>query len=326
MKKLTVRLAAMILTVFMTANAANAAQLLVPVGQVIGLEIGEDRVTIEGFDSRLGETAQAAGLKVGDRIITIDGKDIHCAEDIRQALQSSDGDVDISIERGSAVKEVEMEPAITAEGPKLGIYLRQGITGVGTVTYYDPETKAFGALGHGVSDKSGEPVAMTQGFAYCATVDAVKKGKTGDPGQLMGSVTSKTPIAALSRNTAQGVFGKTDTPFRGEALPTAAVSEIKTGPAVICSTVENGSVQEYSVEILKIYPHSSADGRNMLLKVTDQRLLDTTGGIVQGMGVIDNRDNTKKPENKGFSAVTLKLTPTSVSDQHRHIRIDAPLP
>jgi len=85
-------------------------------------------------------------------------------------------------------------------------------------------------------------------------------------------------------------------------------------------------VQEYSVEILKIYPHADGGARNMLIRVTDPELLAITGGIVQGMGVIDNRDNTKKPENKGFSAVTLKLTPTSVSDQHRHIRIDAPLP
>ena len=124
---------------------------------------------------------------------------------------------------------------------------------------------------------------MTEGFAYSAGVDAVKKGKSGDPGQLMGSVTNREPIAVLSKNTLQGVFGHANTPFAGDALPIGAVSEIKAGPAVIRSTVQNGSVQEYSVEIMKIYPHSSSDGRNMLLKVTDQRLLDTTGGIIQGM-------------------------------------------
>ena len=124
---------------------------------------------------------------------------------------------------------------------------------------------------------------MTQGFAYKANVDAIKKGKSGDPGQLLGTVTDPEPIAALSRNTIQGVFGKTQQPFPGDALPTGAVSEISTGPAIIRSTIQNGSVQEYSVEILKIYPHSGSDGRNMLLKVTDPRLLSTTGGIVQGM-------------------------------------------
>lgn len=283
MKKYTIRFAVSLLTVFITAQSASAARLLIPVGQVIGLEIKEDRVTIEGFANQVGDAARAAGLKEGDRILSIDGKDIHCPEDVRLALQHSDGDVDISVARGSAVKELELEPSITADGPKLGIFLRQGITGVGTVTYYDPDSKTFGALGHGVNDKSGDLVVMTQGAAYAATVDAVKKGKAGDPGQLMGSVTNREPIAVLSKNTLQGVFGKAELPFRGEVLPTADISQIQTGPAIIRSTIQNGTVQEYSVEIMKIYPHSSSDGRNMLLKVTDQRLLDTTGGIVQGM-------------------------------------------
>ena len=283
MRKLTIRLAAVAFSVFMTVQSVSAAQFLIPVGQLIGLELSEDRVTVAGFDSSLGDIARAAGLEEGDRITKIDDHEIRCAEDVRRALQVSDGDVDICVIRGNAVKEVEMEPAITPEGPKLGIFLRQGITGVGTVTYYDPDSGMFGALGHGVNDKEGALVTMTEGFAYAATVDTVKKGKVGDPGQLMGSVTSPQPIAALSGNTTQGVFGKVQVPFSGDALPAAAVSEIKPGPAMIRSTIQNGTVREYSVEILKIYPNSGADGRNLLLRVTDQRLLDTTGGIVQGM-------------------------------------------
>ena len=283
MKKTTMRLAIMTLSLFMMAQTVSAADLLIPVGQVIGLEISENQVTIAGFDAALGEGAKAAGLQEGDRIAAIDGKSIHTAEDVRQALLASDGDVDMIIVRDAQEKELELEPAITRDGPKLGVFLRQGITGVGTVTFYDPQTGVFGALGHGVNDKHGDLVAMTQGFAYKANVDAIKKGKSGDPGQLLGTVTDPEPIAALSRNTIQGVFGKTQQPFPGDALPTGAVSEISTGPAIIRSTIQNGSVQEYSVEILKIYPHSGSDGRNMLLKVTDPRLLSTTGGIVQGM-------------------------------------------
>ena len=283
MKRVTLRLATMAITILMLAQNVSAAQLLIPVGQVIGLQINEDRVTVEGFDSQLGAVAREAGLMAGDQITKIDELEIHCAEDIRRALQMSDGDVEISIVRGTERKKLELEPAITENGPKLGIFLRQGITGVGTVTYYDPDTRSFGALGHGVNDKDGNLVVMTEGFAYSAGVDAVKKGKSGDPGQLMGSVTNREPIAVLSKNTLQGVFGHTNVPFVGDALPTAEVSDIKTGPATIRSTVQNGTVQEYSVEIMKIYPHSSADGRNMLLKVTDQQLLNTTGGIIQGM-------------------------------------------
>ena len=283
MKKFAVRFSAILLTVLMLTQNVSAARLLVPVGQVIGLEIGENCVSIEGFDNTLGAVARAAGLREGDRIVKIDGRDIRCAEDVRQALHASDGNVDISIVRQSKEIRLVMEPPITEDGPKLGVFLRQGITGVGTVTWYDPDNGSFGALGHGVNDKNGDLVIMTEGFAYSATVEAVKKGKAGDPGQLMGCVTDREPIAALSKNTVQGVFGKADVPFRGDALPAAAVSEIRTGPAIIRSTVQNGTVREYSVEILKIYPVSGCDGRNMLLKVTDPRLLDSTGGIVQGM-------------------------------------------
>ena len=283
MKKFTVRFAALLLTVFMITQSVSAAQLLIPAGQVIGLELKENRVTVQGFDPDLGDAAKKAGIREGDRILKIDGRDICCPEDVRQALDSSDGDVDITIIRENGIKELELEPTITENGPKLGVFLRQGITGIGTITYYDPDSGVFGALGHGVNDKNGDLVVMTEGFAYPAQVETVKKGKSGDPGQLCGSVTQKEPIGELSQNTVQGIFGTASSPFSGDALPVAAISEITTGPAVIRSTVQNGTVREYSVEILKIYPNSGADGRNLLLRVTDPRLLDTTGGIVQGM-------------------------------------------
>ena len=283
MKKLTVHLSAICLTVFLLVQQVNAANLLIPVGQVIGLEIQGNQVTVAGFDTSLGEAAREAGLLEGDQIMKIDDKQILCTEDVRNALKASDGDVDISVLREKAVHHLEMEPVITPDGPKLGVFLRQGISGVGTVTYYDPDSGVFGALGHGINDKSGDLIPMVSGSAYSATVDTIKKGKAGDPGQLMGSVTDMIPIAALSKNTLQGIFGIASVPFRGDPLPTAAVSEIETGPAMIRSTIQNGTIKEYSVEILKIYPYSGVDGRNMLLRVTDSRLLETTGGIVQGM-------------------------------------------
>ena len=156
MRKIAIGLAGILSAVFVLAGPVSAAELLIPVGQVIGLELKESRVTIAGFDQALGDAARAAGLKEGDQIAAIDGITIRSTEDVRKALQSSDGDVDISIVRDSLTKEVEMEPAITGDGPKLGVFLRQGITGVGTVTYYDPDTGMFGALGHPVSDKNGE--------------------------------------------------------------------------------------------------------------------------------------------------------------------------
>ena len=283
MKKMSIRLAASLLTIFMLAQSVSATKLLVPVGQVIGLELRDQHVTVDGIDPTLGSAAKEAGLQVGDQILTINGTPVSCAGDVRQALANVKETVPIQILRGNCQLTLNAKPVLTENGPKLGITLRQGISGVGTVTYYDPDSGSFGALGHAVSQKDGKTLSMAEGFAYPAVVEQVVKGKNGDPGQLTGAVTDPEPFATLSRNTPQGIFGSASGAFSGDALPAAEVSEIRTGPAKIRSTVADADVQEYSVEILKIYPNSSSDGRNLLLKVIDQRLLDTTGGIVQGM-------------------------------------------
>ena len=258
-----------------------AAQNLVPVGQVIGLQLYNDTVTVAAYDDVLGGAAKAAGLKIGDRIVKINDMSITSAEDVRSVLDSGGEVFHLTVSRGGKQRAVTLTPTQTKDGPRMGVFLRQGIAGIGTVTWYDPDTGAFGALGHGVCDSTGL-LNMTRGSAYEASVTEVKKGKSGDPGQLKGTARSLEPIAPLLRNTAQGVFGVTTRGWRGEALPVAEYSQIHTGKAAIRAQT-SGNVQEYSVEILKIYPQTRSDCRNFLLKVTDPELLSTTGGIVQGM-------------------------------------------
>ena len=258
-----------------------AAQYLVPVGQVIGLQLYNDTVTVAAYDDVLGGAAKAAGLKIGDRIVKINDMSITSAEDVRSALDSGGEEFHLTVSRGGKQRAVTLTPTQTKDGPRMGVFLRQGIAGIGTVTWYDPDTGAFGALGHGVCDSTGL-LNMTRGSAYEASVTEVKKGKSGDPGQLKGTARSLEPIAPLLRNTAQGVFGVTTRGWRGEALPVAEYSQIHTGTASIRAQT-CGQVQEYSVEILKIYPQTRSDCRNFLLKVTDPELIRTTGGIVQGM-------------------------------------------
>jgi stage IV sporulation protein B len=259
------------------------AKELIPVGEVVGLELRDDTVTIAAFDERIGAAAKAAGVSVGDQIISIDGNEIRSSADVRTALERSNGEVELSVSRGGATKNYSLTPQITSSGPKLGLYLRQGITGIGTVTYYDPDTGAFGTLGHGVNDSDGKLLQMVQGYAYDARVLTVRKGRAGDPGQLMGTVDGDSSIGILSANTDRGVFGTTEIGWQGNAVTVAKSDEVKTGPAVIRSTVSDDTVREYSVEILKIYPKSRQNGRNLLLRVTDPALLAATGGIVQGM-------------------------------------------
>lgn len=262
---------------------ARAAELLVPVGKVIGLQLRNDTITVVAYDDALGANARSAGLKIGDEIVKIGETAVTSAEDVRTALNCCGDTAHLTVRRSGKLNTLSMTPQQTEEGPRLGVYLRQGIAGIGTVTFYDPETGTFGTLGHGVSDAKGNLLNMTRGSAYEATVLSVKKGKSGDPGQLKGSAEAVTTFGTLLRNTPQGVFGITKQGWKGEPLPVAEYEEITSGPAVIRSTVCGDNTQEYSVEILKIYPETRADGRNFLVRVTDQGLLDTTGGIVQGM-------------------------------------------
>ena len=157
------------------------------------------------------------------------------------------------------------------------------VTGIGTVTWYDPQNGTFGTLGHGVNDAQGKLLKLTAGSAYRAQVAAVTKGKAGQPGQLRGSLAGTEPIGQLTCNTDRGLFGRTETGWTGTPLAVAEPAEIRTGSATIYSTVGDGGVREYSVEILKIYPNTPAGDKNLLLKVTDPALLEATGGIVQGM-------------------------------------------
>ena len=259
------------------------ARELVAVGQVVGLELRDGTVTVAAFDEELGGVAREAGLEVGDRILRINGKAITCAQDVRRCLQSSRGTVELEILRGGREHRFRLEPAITADGPKLGLYLRQGVNGIGTVTWYDPATGEFAALGHGVSNPAGQLLNLVSGNAYKSRVAAVRKGKAGEPGQLMGCVESPEPIGTLKINSSRGVFGLSNVAWEGRTVETAQWEEIKTGSATILSTVSGDGVREYSVEILKIYPKAGSSGRNLLIRVTDPSLLEATGGIVQGM-------------------------------------------
>lgn len=264
------------------ADAAQAKEL-VPVGRVVGLELRDGSVTVAAFDDQLGSGCKSAGMEVGDVLLKIDQVEIHTAEDVRKALEHSDGTVDVQVSRKGKIKHIQLKPQISKDGPKLGVYLRQGVTGIGMVSWYDPNSGLFGTLGHGVNGSGGKLLELKQGNAYEARVLSVKKGKSGTPGQLMGAIEKLEPVGILEKNTAQGVFGTSGQGWQEEAIPIAEAKEVRTGAAVIRSTVAGVEPREYSVEILKIYPKSKQTGRNLLLRITDPALLEATGGIVQGM-------------------------------------------
>ena len=276
------RAAAAIFALYLFSIPVLAADSLIPVGQVVGLELRSGVVTVAAFDDAV-TVARDSGLQIGDVICAIDDQKITCAEDVRAALTRSDGSVTVTVRRGGGEEHIRLEPAISREGPKMGVFLRQGITGLGTVTFYDPDTGEFGTLGHGVSDGSGALLPMTEGKVYPAKVVSTQKGRTGAPGQLKGALDGRSLLGTLKRNTHRGVFGDIRPDWAGTAIPVAAAEEVRTGPATIRSTIDQNGPRDYSVEIVKIYPKNRSDGRNLLIRVTDPALLAATGGIVQGM-------------------------------------------
>lgn len=261
----------------------RADQLLIPGGQVVGLQLRNDTLTVAAFDDSLGSCVKKSGLQVGDELLTVNGQRVCDAREVRTALENAGSPVNIVIRRNEKTETLQITPQITAEGPRLGIYLKQGIAGIGTITWYDPASGMFGTLGHGVNDPKGKLIALTSGSAFPAEVISVKKGACGNPGQLKGDADALRTCGTLLRNTPQGVFGISRQGWPGEPLPVADYEDIHAGAATIRSTVSGSTVREYSVEILKIYPEDKPDGRNFLLKVTDPALLSATGGIVQGM-------------------------------------------
>ena len=264
-----------------------AAAELIPVGQVIGLQLYNDRVTVAAYDDILGGTARSAGLKIGDQILEIDGKTVACAEDVRGALQSSEGEVSLTVRRAGKERQLRFSPANTEDGPKMGVFLRQGIAGIGTVTFYDPQTGAFAALGHGITDvDTGKLMPLSRGSVMAASVKAVKRGASGSPGELRGDFDLTRDLGSLYANTECGIFGVLPEENRpeavGEAIPVARRAEVHTGKAVILANCKGDEVCTYEIEIEKLYG-GSAPTRNLLLRVTDPTLIALTGGIVQGM-------------------------------------------
>lgn len=282
MKKTAMRAAVILLVVCCLSVNADAARVLVPGGQLIGLKLENNTVTVAAFDLTMA-AGRSSGLQIGDEIVSIDSQKIHSAADVRSALDRSGGQVELVVRRKAKTQTLTVRPEITRGGPMLGVYLREGITGIGTVTWYDPETRCFGTLGHGVHAADGQLLELVRGSVYSAAVVSVTAGRVGAPGQLRGSLTAREPIGTLSRNTERGAFGQASAPWAGTALPVARSSEIRTGEAGILCSVSRDGVREYSVEILKVYPQSTQTGRSMLLRITDPDLLSITGGIVQGM-------------------------------------------
>ncbi|MBR6377896.1 MAG: PDZ domain-containing protein [Oscillospiraceae bacterium] len=264
---------------------AQTPEALVPVGRTVGLEMETDGVYISDFDSREQDSpAKAAGLRVGDRILTADGRRLENAEALRALVARSGGaPIILGIRRGDRAMSFTVRPQAAGSSWRLGLYLRDRVAGLGTVTFYDPGTGLFGALGHGVSESDGVLLELRSGRATETAVAEIQRGVSGTPGALLGPTGGGTLIGEILQNTDRGIFGQgIGGLLDGTPVPLAPREEVTPGPAEIWSSVAGAEPERYSVEIEAVRL-DNARCRDLRIRVTDPRLLEATGGIVQGM-------------------------------------------
>ena len=279
-----------VLLALLLCGGASAAEMtpvrmLTPVGHTVGIKLFSRGVVVVKL-SEGGTPAKACGLRTGDVIVECAGNAVTSTEQFQALLQESGGEsMDLQVKRSGDSMSVSVEPARNEQGVYcIGAWIRDSMAGIGTVTYYDPATGAFGALGHGITDvDTAQLMPFGNGSILPSAVKAVKRGESGVAGELRGDFDLTQDLGGLYANTSSGIFGKLepDTVFPGQAEP-APTGTARPGPAVIRANVQGDRVEEFAIEILKVNA-GAADGRDMVISVTDPALLELTGGIVQGM-------------------------------------------
>ena len=275
-----------------TTVSAAKRQYVIPGGDSFGIKLYTDGVIVVGLndvETKNGakNPAEDAGIKVGDVIVEIGGKKVTSTESVNEALNNADGKpITIRFKRNDEYKTAVVAPVVSSTNGsyKTGMWVRDSTAGVGTVTFYNPNNKTFGGLGHPVNDvDTNEIMPLLSGEAVKARVTGVYKGKSGETGSLCCAFDNET-IGKLKSNGSNGIYGTyTKVLNNDDAIPVAVCQEVKKGPAKILSTVDGEGVKEYSIEIERINYNSSSGEKNMVIKITDQNLLSKTGGIVQGM-------------------------------------------
>ena len=261
----------------------ESARMLVPVGHTVGIKLFSRGVVVVKLTDG-GTPARNCGLRTGDVIVECGGAAVTSTEQFQSLLQENgDSETDLQVRRNGGSMTLSVAPTQNDQGVYcIGAWIRDSMAGIGTMTFYDPATGVFGALGHGITDTdTALLMPFSNGSVLPSTVKAVKKGEAGAAGELRGDFDLTRDLGQLYANTSSGIFGTLDTAgLRDDgAIP---VGQAKAGPAVIRSNVQGDEVAEYEIEILKVVP-AAGDGRDMVISVTDPGLIAVTGGIVQGM-------------------------------------------
>lgn len=230
--------------------------------------------------------AKEAGLRLGDLITQANGNAVRTNEELSAAISSAGGSVELHYVRGQQQMTCILTPVQdrTSGILRAGIWVRDSSAGIGTLTFVDAEHKTFAGLGHAISDgDTGTDLTLLSGEAVPVTITGCRRGGIGSPGELRGEFGSQQPFGDIKANTSTGVYGTMKNATTGQMIPVANIQEVHPGEAEIVTTISGNTPQHFAVQIERVNMTAADPNRNMLLHITDPRLLQATGGIVQGM-------------------------------------------
>ncbi len=268
-----------------------------PGGNPIGVRVNSEGVIVVGYseievDNKTEESpGKIAGLEIGDIILRVDGEEIENCLNLLKRIKDRDKEnitVDILRNGQNVSKTIHLKKENNKDY-KIGLWIRDSTAGVGTLTFFDAESKKFGALGHPITDSdTNEPFLIKRGDVLQSSIISVRKGEKGSPGELRGIfVNENTPTGDIKKNTQSGIFGEiTNIEALNKNIKPLKVGfrdEICLGKAKIITTIDENGPQEFDIEIQKLLNQSTPNSKSMVIKITDPKLLEKTGGIVQGM-------------------------------------------
>ena len=278
-------------------NVVNR-QYLVPGGNAIGVKLNTKGVLVVavtdviGVDGKRYNPARDAGIKNGDSILEIDNIKVKDASHVVELLNKiQDREIEIVIERNKIRYETKVKPIKSMQDNcyRMGIWVRDKTAGIGTLTFYDEESKVFGALGHGITDiDTGNLLNVEYGKIMNAKISNIEQGKKGNPGEIKGIFyETENTLGEILKNSSYGIYGIIESEsFKTNGIkpiPIGFKEEVKEGKAYILATIEGNNVEKFEIEILKAQSQQFPSQKSMIIKVKDKRLLQKTGGIVQGM-------------------------------------------
>lgn len=267
-------------------NVFAYSSYIIPGGETIGIEVNSKGVLVVGFykvnNSYIG---RSAGFEVGDRIIKLNNKEVNNISSMIETINKTDNNtVEFTILRGTSEKNISLNLSEDSDGVlKTGLYVKDSINGIGTLTYIDPSTNIFGALGHEIIEKStAEKFEIKDGIIFGANVVGIEKSTNGNAGEKTATYNKTEVFGKITGNEISGIFGKYTSNVEGkEKLAVAESKDIKTGEATIRTVIKDDKIEEFKINIIKLDDNS--DTKNILFEVVDDRLLKEAGGIVQGM-------------------------------------------